>query len=217
MQEARFIWDRLDDLHSSDPKAYKSFIEKQMEQKEVMTSQPRADFCVLTSSKIDDVTHDVFINVCSWKRMPDVKNENDPIQLMNGKKLKKKLKKGNFGLFFHVAVNDRILKEIKKNENDKKDFIQLILKFSSQLNKLTFDQKYSVSKEIFCGVFPSNPRSLFLDKPDLIDKLTSETNIQHFMSSPDSLLEQLSMKDDVTSRGDDVAGKNFFEKICRKH
>jgi len=127
-QQAQYIWDRLEDLSASDPDAYKSFIDKQMEEKKIFMSSPQAELCIHTSANMNNELVQVFINVCSWKRMPDVKTDQDPIQMMAGFKTKYQTNKKDKGsMCIPIAINDRILKEILSNGRDKRDLIELVL------------------------------------------------------------------------------------------
>ena len=53
MNQAQYIWNRLDDLSASDPEAYKKFIEKQMEERDIYMSKPEARLCILTNFMVN--------------------------------------------------------------------------------------------------------------------------------------------------------------------
>lgn len=44
--QAQYIWNRLDDLANTDPKSYKKFIEKQMEEHKLLSSTPEPRMCI---------------------------------------------------------------------------------------------------------------------------------------------------------------------------
>jgi len=46
--QAKYIWDRLDDLAASDPKGYEKFIDQQMKEREAFMSLPVPTMCFFT-------------------------------------------------------------------------------------------------------------------------------------------------------------------------
>ena len=51
-EQAQYIWNRLDDLASTDPDAYKKFIDEQMKEREVFNSPPEPRLCVMVKTKV---------------------------------------------------------------------------------------------------------------------------------------------------------------------
>lgn len=215
-QQAQYIWNRLDDLANVDPKAYKSFIDKQMKEKDIFMSNPKAELCIHTSAKIDSETTQVYVNILSWKRLPDVKSDQDPIKLMGGKKSKYRATKNEKpSMCIPVAVNDRIFGEICKIELHKQDFLKLCLEFVRRQVKVPVSNCFIVHKEIFVGVFPANPRALFLSGMDLQDPMDligrGDISADKILSSPDALLKNLSV--DENAEIDDEDRKMFDSLI----
>ena len=51
-QQAQYIWNRLDDLATTDPNAYKKFIEEQMKERELYNSAPEPRMCVYVETEV---------------------------------------------------------------------------------------------------------------------------------------------------------------------
>jgi len=221
-EQAQYIWNRLDDLANNDPSAYKTFIEQQMKEKEIYMSNPEATFCIQTTAQLGSETVNVYINVMSWKRMPDVKSDNDPVQIMPGKKSKYRKNKGDkFSMCLPIAVNDRFLGEVCKNSFLKEEFINLCLELVRKKCKVPVLKEFKLHKELFVGILPANPRSLFLSNEQLqdpMDKLMSKEgggeDIESLLSSPESLLQRLSTeKSKATSSVNDSDKKLIDEML----
>ena len=65
-QQAQYIWDRLEDLSASDPDAYKSFIDKQMEEKKIFMSSPQAELCIHTSANVSSTFILAMADLAVW-------------------------------------------------------------------------------------------------------------------------------------------------------
>ena len=51
-EQAQYIWNRLDDLASTDANAYKKFIDKQMKERELYISSPEPRLCAFVMTKV---------------------------------------------------------------------------------------------------------------------------------------------------------------------
>jgi len=220
-EQAQYIWNRLDDLAVNDPSAYKTFIEQQMKEKEVYMSNPEANFCIHTTAQSGLETIDVYINVMSWKRMPDVKSDNDPVQIMPGKKSKyRKNKSDKFSMCLPIAVNERFLGEVCKSSFLKEEFINLCLELVRKKCKVSVSKNFKLHKEMFVGIFPANPRSLFLSNEQLQDPMEMFTSkeggkesFESLLSSPESLLKSLGTEKSKTKRSINDDDKKLIDEI----
>lgn len=52
INQAEFIWNRLDDLANSDPDGYKEFIAKQMEERKIFLSKPDPKMAISTVTTV---------------------------------------------------------------------------------------------------------------------------------------------------------------------
>ena len=197
-QQAQYIWNRLDDLASTDPNAYKKFIEEQMKERELFNSIPEPRICVLAKVQ-DGNPNQLFLNICGWKRIPYPSNDEEPLKLMSGF-LHRQMSPGSSSyISLPVAVNDKVLDEMLKSSFDKLELIKLVMLFVSQQHKFNLEEKFEICKELYKGDLPANPRRLFDKHANTeFDEATLKELLHgggETLSSPEDLLKKLSAED----------------------
>ncbi|XP_011409326.1 PREDICTED: PIH1 domain-containing protein 2-like, partial [Amphimedon queenslandica] len=120
LKAAEQIWGMLDAMAAKDPQEYKKFVEKQMEEGKEYLASPVFAFCLKcpkTRHKGKECT--LYINVCSWNRVPYPPTDNDPIPVKGGTlrhHLNDKRKRTqNSELLYELAFNPRVTKECSKD------------------------------------------------------------------------------------------------------
>ncbi|CAK8678261.1 PIH1 domain-containing protein 2-like [Clavelina lepadiformis] len=218
--QAKYIWDRLDDLSATDPTAYKKFIDKQMKEREMFMSAPEPKICFISKPETEGTNFDIFVNVCGWKRIPYPSDDTEPLKFMAGfKRNYKGSKNCKQHMTIPVAANDKVLDELLKSSIDKHELVLLIIEFIHFHLKIKLSKNYRPCKELFKGDLPANPRALFIKNPqsefsdeDIRNLVETGKTPEDILSSPETLLEKLSTKDTAPSnQKENDFVKNFMD------
>lgn len=141
--QASQIWSFLDDISRNDPAAYKRFIEKQMEERKEALAPPEPHMCVSTMSK-----HGlVYLNICSWQRIPYPKSDQDPIPVMGGELYAEHDKSVGPYECITLTFNPKILNEIGVDSDRHKEQLMLInlaLDYCRDVHKIELSRQYTL-------------------------------------------------------------------------
>nr|XP_046245380.1 PIH1 domain-containing protein 2 [Scatophagus argus] len=142
LRQVNQFWSMLDDLCENDPAAYRKFVEKQVKEGVELSAPPELNSCLCTEI-MGPKKGLLYINICSWKRVPAPQDPSRPLPVCAGK-LETNTNEGQ-GLFtvLDVALNPAVLQDIKK---DKTEVYMLALRFVQQQYGLILSQQYSVVK-----------------------------------------------------------------------
>ncbi|CAJ1065235.1 PIH1 domain-containing protein 2 isoform X2 [Xyrichtys novacula] len=140
LQQVNQFWSMLDDLSEYDPVSYHKFIEKQMKEGAESTSPPKLDSCIRTNLEGPE-KGSLYINICSWKRVPAPQDPSRPVPVYAGK-LETDTSEGQ-GCYtvLDVAFNPAVLQESQK---DKNEIFMLALSFAQQQHGMKLSQRYNV-------------------------------------------------------------------------
>ncbi|XP_072049253.1 PIH1 domain-containing protein 2-like [Amphiura filiformis] len=189
-KQAQHLWAMLDELADSDPEAYKKFIEKNMKEgKEVMV--PAKTYMCVKTKILRPKSYDLYINMCSWTRVPKPDTDEDPISVTGGP-LEENVDGKECYKIVRLAINPYVLDECCKHAEEKDMLIQLGLKYLEHQHNIGISRRYKILEDTQYKGDPSLlMKNFFLKKDD-----TERKNVDDFLSnvtnmSPDSLLTQL--------------------------
>uniref|UniRef100_A0A3B4ABJ6 PIH1 domain-containing protein 2 n=1 Tax=Periophthalmus magnuspinnatus TaxID=409849 RepID=A0A3B4ABJ6_9GOBI len=152
LQQVNQFWTMLDDLCRDDPEAYRKFIDKQMKEGAEFNAAPELHSCICTDI-LEPNRGLLYINLCSWKRVPAPQHPGKPLPLCAGKlETEDKGGQGPYSVL-DVAVNPRLLKECKPSKTEMNQLYMLLLNFVQQEHNLKLSQQYT----------PVSPRSTTQD------------------------------------------------------
>ncbi|XP_068440718.1 PIH1 domain-containing protein 2 isoform X2 [Clinocottus analis] len=137
-QKVSQLWSILDDLSQDDPAAYRQFIEKQMKEGAEFNAPPELDSCLCTEI-LEPKKRSLYVNICSWKRVPAPQDPSRPLPLCAGK-LETDTHEGWYSVL-DVAINPAVLQDSKK---DKTEVHLLALSFAQQQYGMSLSQQYTV-------------------------------------------------------------------------
>uniref|UniRef100_UPI0037E7C34A PIH1 domain-containing protein 2 n=1 Tax=Semicossyphus pulcher TaxID=241346 RepID=UPI0037E7C34A len=139
LQQVNQFWSMLDDLSQNDPASYRKFIEKQMKEGAEFSAPPELDSCLFTEI-LGPKKGPLYINICSWKRVPAPQDPSRPVPVCAGK-LETGAHEGCYTVL-DVAFNPAVLQECKK---DKTEIYMLALSIAQQQQHgMRLSQQYSV-------------------------------------------------------------------------
>ncbi|KAI8779613.1 PIH1 domain-containing protein 2 [Biomphalaria glabrata] len=154
--KAQQIWAMLDDMAENDPAAYQKFIDQQMKEGRDNMTLPEPHMCVLVTM-CTKPPKKLYINFCSWKRVPEPKSPQDPVPVTGIPITHEESQEGSFALT-SVAFNPQVLEEYGRNAKNPVDgdtLIQLALDYIEAQCNVKVHRTYTVlSKDIlFKGDF----------------------------------------------------------------
>ncbi|XP_034404882.1 PIH1 domain-containing protein 2 [Cyclopterus lumpus] len=140
LQQVNQLWSILDDLSQNDPAAYRQFIDKQMKEGAEFRAPPELDSCLCTEI-LEPKKGSLYINICSWKRVPAPQDPSMPLPMCSGK-LETDTNEGHgWYSVLDVAINPAVLQGSKK---DKTEEYLLALSFAQQQHGMRLSQQYTV-------------------------------------------------------------------------
>ncbi|XP_037631555.1 PIH1 domain-containing protein 2 isoform X1 [Sebastes umbrosus] len=140
LQQVNQFWSILDDFSQNDPEAYRRFIEKQVKEGAEFSAPPQLHSSLCTEI-LEPKKGSLYINICSWKRVPTPQDHSRPLPVCAGK-LETDTDKGR-GRYtvLDVALNPAVLQESKE---DKTQVYMLALSFAQQHHGMSLSQQYTV-------------------------------------------------------------------------
>ncbi|XP_028275719.1 PIH1 domain-containing protein 2 [Parambassis ranga] len=143
LQQISQFWSMLDDLSESDPAAYRSFIEKQTKIEADFSSPPELHSCLC--SEIQEPKRGLlYINICSWKRVPAPQDPSRPLPVYGGK-LETGITEGQgWYAVLDVALNPAVFWESKEDNREMNQVYMLALSFAQQQHGVGLSQQYTV-------------------------------------------------------------------------
>ncbi|KAL4228678.1 PIH1 domain-containing protein 2 [Mactra antiquata] len=204
MRQAQQVWSMLDDMADNDPRAYRSFIDKQMAEKKEFMLPPEPHMCVQTKMLKPDAVP-FFINFCTWKRIPPPANPEEPVKVSGSAISQIDDDRGKVAVTA-VAFNEKILDEFGKNATNKSDqdtLVQIAMDFiESQHSYIKLNRKYKILERSHKGSVKLVQESLFhafRAKDKEVDDNIADM-IKGFAplatENPESLLSQLNKEND---------------------
>ncbi|KAM7399165.1 hypothetical protein PAMP_018452 [Pampus punctatissimus] len=141
LQQVNQFWSMLDDLSQNDPEAYRKLIEKQMKEGAEYNSPPELDSCLCTEI-LEPVKGLLYINICSWKRVPARQDSSKQLPVCVGK-LETGTNEGWYAVL-DVALNTSVLQESKKDKTEMNQVYMLALSFAQQQHGFRLSHQYTV-------------------------------------------------------------------------
>ncbi|KAM8903306.1 PIH1 domain-containing protein 2 [Spinachia spinachia] len=139
-QQVNQLWSFLEDLSQSDPAAYDKFIKEQIKEGAEFRAPPEVHSCLCTEI-LEPEKGSLYINICSWKRVPGPRAPSMPLPACAGKLETDTDERQGWYSVLDVALNPAVLQGSKK---DKREVHTLALGFAQQQHGLSLSQHYTV-------------------------------------------------------------------------
>ncbi|XP_031729405.1 PIH1 domain-containing protein 2 isoform X1 [Anarrhichthys ocellatus] len=140
-QQVDQFWSILDDLSQDDPAAYRKFMEKQLKEGAEFCAPPELDSCLCTEILQEPKKGSLYINICSWKRVPAPQDPSMPLPVCAGTLETDTHEGQSWYSVLDVALNPAVLQASKK---DKTEVYMLALSFAQQQHGMSLSQQYTV-------------------------------------------------------------------------
>ncbi|MED6294469.1 hypothetical protein CHARACLAT_021372 [Characodon lateralis] len=146
LRQVSQFWSMLDDLSENDPATYRKFIEEQMKRGAEFNAPPELHSCLRTQI-LEPKPGLLYINICSWKRVPAPQDLSSSLPLCGGK-LETCSTEDQCGVgwcaVLDVALNPAVLQKRKEDKADINNIYMLALSFAQQQHAVSLSQEYSI-------------------------------------------------------------------------
>ncbi|XP_063440108.1 PIH1 domain-containing protein 2-like [Mytilus trossulus] len=143
LNQAQNVWSMLDEMAESSPEKYKEFIDKQMKEAKEYMKPPEPNMCVQSSLQAPKQWK-LYINFCSWQRVPEPKTTDDPIPVI-GTDLQKEKDSSGTVIITSVAFNPKIIEECGKQNTTERDLlIKLAIKYVENQHDVQVSSNYQI-------------------------------------------------------------------------
>lgn len=185
------MWKMLDDLADSDPEAYKRFIDKTLKEGSIYFKPPEPCFCIRTDLLPSVITHELFVNICSWEQMLAPKSDNDPIPVTSGELQEIKDGQSTYSVV-DVIVNPAVTKSILNSKDRKNLLVHVALDYLENSKQIQVSRKYKNFKKSFKGDPKELRKYLRHGRQQAMNPASPEQQRTGVSENPESLLKQLS-------------------------
>ncbi|KAM9519801.1 PIH1 domain-containing protein 2 [Guaruba guarouba] len=141
LARAAQLWSLLDEMAANEPQAYRRLLQQQRAEAELFCAPPEPHLC-LRARPAGGVGRPLFINVCSWKRVPAPEGPADPTPVSAGP-LEEASGEGDLYNVIDVAYNPDVLQKGQENPEKTEHLIHLTLKFVEERCNLTLSHLYT--------------------------------------------------------------------------
>ncbi|NWU54184.1 PIHD2 protein, partial [Dromas ardeola] len=158
LARAAQLWSLLDEMAENEPQAYRRLLRQQRAEAERLCAPPEPHLCLRARPAVGargsasrpgagrgtgTAPAPLFINVCSWKRVPAPKAPTDPTPLRAGL-LQEVSGEGDLYSIIDIAYNPDVLQRGEENPEKMEHLICLTLKFVEKQCNLTLSYLYTI-------------------------------------------------------------------------
>ena len=144
-QQASQIWNMLDEMAQDDPKAYQSFIQKNLNQGSELFSKPKSEVsirAVFNTPPSKTAPKYVYINIFTWKQITEPKSADSPVPMTCSDMKIVTIDKIECYIV-SVAVNPNLYAECCENKPDLDQLFELIITYVSDMRDLDIKPEFS--------------------------------------------------------------------------
>ncbi|GAB0199712.1 PIH1 domain-containing protein 2 [Grus japonensis] len=136
------LWSLLDEMAENDPQAYRRLLRQQRAEAERLCAPPEPHLC-LRARPAGIAGGPLFINVCSWTRVPAPEAPTDPTPVSAGP-LEVVSGEGDLYSIIDIAYNPDVLQRGEENPEKMDHLIHLTLKFVEERCNLILSKLYTI-------------------------------------------------------------------------
>ncbi|KAM6432191.1 PIH1 domain-containing protein 2 isoform 1-T3 [Liasis olivaceus] len=159
------LWEMLDDMAENNPESYHQFMQQQLKDAKQYYAPPEPCMCLKTCI-LEPIRTYLFINLCSWNRIPAPKSPSEPVLLSAGK-MEALSDNSEIYSILDIAYNPSVLERVKDNPPEKDRLINMSLKYIEEHYNITLSHPCSVAKFKLKGSLERMRESLRREQPPL--------------------------------------------------
>ncbi|NXQ89645.1 PIHD2 protein, partial [Nyctibius grandis] len=148
------LWSLLDEMAENEPQAYRRLLRQQRAEAERLCTPPEPHLCLRARPAVGArglglgwergvAGGPLFINVCSWRRVPAPKTPADPTPVSVGP-LEEVSGEGDLYSIIDIAYNPDVLQRGEENPEKMERLLRLTLKFIEERCNLTLSYLYTI-------------------------------------------------------------------------
>ncbi|XP_054854258.1 PIH1 domain-containing protein 2 isoform X2 [Eublepharis macularius] len=142
LAKASQLWTMLDDMAENSPESYRQFMQQQLNDAKQYYAPPEPYLC-LEAQILEPTEKILFVNLCSWNKVPPPQSPSDPVPLSSGKM--DTFDKPEPYSVLDLAYNPSVLEQ-GKHPFEKDQLIRLSLRFIEEHHDLVLSPTYSIAK-----------------------------------------------------------------------
>ncbi|XP_006642261.1 PIH1 domain-containing protein 2 isoform X1 [Lepisosteus oculatus] len=143
LQQVSQLWSLLDDLSESSPEGYRRFIQQQLKDGADYYSSPQAHSCLRTEI-LEPEEGVLYVNVCSWKRVPTPESHSSPVPLCASKLATGAEGKEVYSVI-DVAFSPETLRRAEGDGEERDQLLRLALLYAEQNHGLRLSPCYTLT------------------------------------------------------------------------
>ncbi|NWT40323.1 PIHD2 protein, partial [Rissa tridactyla] len=201
LARAAQLWSLLDEMAENEPQAYLRLLRQQRAEAERLCAPPEPHLCLRARPAVGGrrrrgaqsrlgllqgvVGRPLFINVCSWKRVPAPKAPTDPTPVSAGL-LQEVSGEGDLYSIIDIAYNPDVLQRGEENPEKMEHLIYLTLKFIEKRCNLTLSYLYTIESFKLKGSLETMQQRLKgrqIPTPDLSQNTKKELTLDQLLHS----------------------------------
>uniref|UniRef100_UPI00398F7817 PIH1 domain-containing protein 2 n=1 Tax=Pristiophorus japonicus TaxID=55135 RepID=UPI00398F7817 len=149
LQQVNQLWGLLDDMSESNPEAYQKFIRHHLGEGMKQFSLPEPHTCFQTRI-LEFNEKFLYVNLCSWSRVPAPKSDSDPVPLGGGK-LEEIVEGTDIYSVTDIAYSPEVLKKGSEDPVESDQLVRLAMKYIEEQHSLRLSHSYALFKDKIKG------------------------------------------------------------------
>ncbi|XP_069750982.1 PIH1 domain-containing protein 2-like isoform X2 [Narcine bancroftii] len=149
LQQVNQLWSMLDEMSESSPEAYHKFIHHHLGEgmKQFAAPQPHTCFRTRITEPVENL---LFVNLCSWSRIPAPKTDLDPIPLGGGR-LEEIIDVTETYFVTDITYSPDVLQKGSEDPAERNQLILLAVKYIEEQHHIRVSQSYTLLKKKLQG------------------------------------------------------------------
>ncbi|XP_078282790.1 PIH1 domain-containing protein 2 [Rhinoraja longicauda] len=140
LQQVNQLWSVLDEMSESSPEAYGKFISHQLAEGMKHCSAPEPRACIQTNIQ-EPGERVLFINLCSWSRVPAPKGNADPVPLSGGL-MEETVNGTDTCCVTDVAYSPEVIQKAKEDPVERDQLIRLAMRYIEEQHSVRLSHSY---------------------------------------------------------------------------
>ncbi|XP_066566610.1 PIH1 domain-containing protein 2 isoform X2 [Amia ocellicauda] len=143
LQQVSQMWSMLDEMAESSPQSYRHFIQRHLQEGVNYSAPPQPHTCLRTEV-LEPEEGVLYINVCSWKRVPAPGSDTEPVPL-NAGKLEKTTEGKEVYSVIAVAFSPEVLCRAERDGAERDQLLRLAMRYTEQQHGLRLSPCYALA------------------------------------------------------------------------
>lgn len=140
VQQVNQLWTMLDEMSESSPETYHKLISQQLTEGKKQFSAPEPHACIQTNIQ-EPGERVLFVNLCSWSRVPAPKSNADPVPLSGGP-LEETINGTDTCWVTDVAYSPEVIQKAREDPVERDQMIRLAMRYIEEQHRVRLSHSY---------------------------------------------------------------------------